>query len=83
MRIYMQTDLDDDKPLRYYQLVLQEDMLGGWTLIREWGRQNAAARIKRDHFESLDQAEQALIKVRDAQIKRGFKVVFMRGIEPT
>ena len=79
MRIYMQIPALDDKPSRYYQLLLLEDLLDGWTLVREWGQQGRSGRVKRDHFEDREAAESALLRVRDMQLKRGFKVVFMQG----
>lgn len=79
MRIYMQIPALDDKPSRYYQLLLLEDLLEGWTLVREWGQQGRSGRVKRDHFEDREAAQSALLRVRDMQLKRGFKVVFMQG----
>lgn len=79
MRIYMQIPALDGKPSRYYQLLILEDLLDGWTLIREWGQQGRSGRVKRDHFETREMAEDALLRVRDSQLKRGFKVVFMQG----
>ena len=81
MRIYLQIPAFEGKPSRYYQLVLQEDLINGWTLVREWGQQGYAGRVKRDHFPDRDTAEAALLRVRDSQIQRGFKVVFMQGNE--
>ena len=75
----MQIPALDDKPSRYYQLLLLEDLLEGWTLVREWGQQGRSGRVKRDHFEDRESAESALLRVRDMQLKRGFKVVFMQG----
>lgn len=84
MRVYMQTiDVQPDKKPRFYQLVLQEDLLHGWTLVREWGNQGSPGRVKKDHFATRDDAQNALLKVRDTQINRGFKVVYMRGEENT
>jgi predicted DNA-binding WGR domain protein len=77
----MQATFEADKPPRYYQLMLQEDLIEGWTLVREWGQQGAAGRVKRDHFASLELAQQALLLVRDAQIKRGYQVVFAQGMD--
>ena len=77
----MQIPAFDGKPPRYYQLVLQEDLINGWTLVREWGQQGYAGRVKRDHFDERSAAEAALLRVRDSQLKRGFKVVFMQGTE--
>ena len=81
MRVYMQIPAFEEKPSRYYQLLLLEDLLDSWTLIREWGQQGRSGRVKRDHFENREMAESALLRVRDSQLKRGFKVVFMQGQE--
>jgi predicted DNA-binding WGR domain protein len=75
----MQAPASEDRAPRYYQLVLQPDMLEGWTLVREWGVQGSGGRVMREHFPSFDAAEAALLAVRDAQIKRGFRVVFVQG----
>jgi len=79
MRVYLQIPALEDKPARYYQLMLQEDLINGWTLVREWGQQGYAGRVKRDHFPDRQAAEAALLRVRDTQVSRGFKVVFMQG----
>lgn len=79
MRVYMQTVADADTFPRFYQLFLQEDLINGWTLVREWGQQGSAGRIKKDHFATREDAQRALLKVRDAQLQRGYRVVYMRG----
>ena len=79
MRIYMQIPPEGDKAPRYYHLHMQEDLLEGWTLIREWGYQGAAGRVKKEHFQDRESAESALLGVRDEQIRRGYQVVFMQA----
>lgn len=79
MRIYLQTPPTDHAAPRYYQLVLQEDLLGGWTLVRESGRQDGGGRTKREHFADRETAERALMEARDAQLARGYRVVFVQG----
>ena len=79
MRIYLQMPAVGDQPPRYYQLLLQEDLLGGWTLIRESGRQDGAGRIKRENFATHEAAEIAMQKARDSQLARGYRVVFVEG----
>ena len=79
MRIYMQIPPEGAKAPRYYHLHLQEDLLEGWTLIREWGYQGAAGRVKKEHFNDRESAESALLGGRDEQIKRGYQVVFMQA----
>lgn len=82
MRIFMQTQPTAREAPRYYHLILQQDLLGGWTLIREWGHQGGRASMKREVYLERDAAEHALIAHRDQQLKRGFHVMFSRGSEP-
>lgn len=79
MRIYLQTPQSPDGPPRYYQLFLQEDLLEGWNLIKESGRQGSSGRVSKLHFPDREQAQNAMIKARDDQIKRGYRVVFVKG----
>jgi predicted DNA-binding WGR domain protein len=80
MRLYMQIPPEGDKAPRYYHLHLQEDLIDGWTLIREWGYQGAAGRLRKEHYPDREAAEAALVKVRDEQIRRGYRVVFIQAI---
>ena len=79
MRIYMQTPIMDDKPPRFYQLHLHEDLLEGWSVVREWGSQGSPGRVKRNHYETREEAERAMLMIRDAQVNRGYRVMFMHG----
>ncbi len=79
MRIYMQLPSADERPPRFYQLVLQKDLLGGWTLIRESGAQGGPGRVQRQHFEDHDSALDALVQWRDRQLRKGYRVVFAEG----
>jgi predicted DNA-binding WGR domain protein len=79
MRIYMQIPPSDAGPPRFYHLHLQEDLIGGWTLIREWGYQGAGGRMVKDHYPDRESAQNALLAVRDAQLKKGYQVVFMQA----
>lgn len=79
MRIYMQIPPGENQPPRFYHLHLQEDMLDGWTLVREWGFQGSGGRVIRDHYPDRESAERALLKVRDTQLSKGYQVVFMQA----
>lgn len=81
MRIYLQSIADGVSSPRFYQLSLQKDMLGGWTLIKESGYQGGAGRITRELFASWDDAVQTLLATRDKQLQRGYQVVFVQGQE--
>jgi len=79
MRIYLQSDKNESGTLRFVHLILQEDLVGGWTLIRETGNQGSPGTIKREHFEDQSEALDAIIKWRDRNIKRGYRVAFVQG----
>ena len=77
----MQTKPGANESPRYFHLILQQDLLGGWMLIREWGQQGGRASLKREVFLERDAAEQALMGYRDAQIRKGFHVMFAQGAD--
>jgi predicted DNA-binding WGR domain protein len=54
MRIFMQTKAAPNEAPRYYHLILQQDLLGGWSLLREWGQTGGRASMKREFFEQRD-----------------------------
>ena len=80
MRLYMQIPPEGDKAPRFYHLHLQEDLIDGWTLVKEWGYQGAAGRLRKEHYPDRETAEAALVKARDEQIRRGYRVVFIQAV---
>jgi predicted DNA-binding WGR domain protein len=78
MRIYMQQHAPGE-PLRFYQLQLQADLLGGWTLVRESGIQGQRGQVRQEYFAEREPAEGALMRFRDRQLRRGYRVVFREG----
>jgi predicted DNA-binding WGR domain protein len=83
MRIYLQTPPTGDKPPRYYHLILQPDLLEGWSLVKEWGFQGSPGRLIRQYHRTREEAEQALLAARDIQLKRGYRQVFAVGQSAT
>ncbi len=81
MRLYLQTKPQARETPRYYEIVLQQDLLGGWMLYREWGQQGGRASSKREVFLERDAALAAFESARDAQIRHGFHVMISQGIE--
>ena len=74
----MQIPPEGDKAPRFYHLHLQEDLLEGWSLIREWGYQGARGRVVREQYPDREAAEEAMLRIRDEQLRRGYRVVFMQ-----
>ena len=79
MRIYLQTPPESNDPPRFYQIWLQKDMVGGWTLVTESGQQGYSGRVRRKHYDSWEEAEKAVQNCRNRQINRGYTVVFVQG----
>ncbi len=80
MRLYLQTQPEGGTPPRYYQLALEQDLLGGWTLLREWGTQGGKPGGRREVYLERDAALAAFEQARDAQIRRGYRVMFAQGL---
>lgn len=64
---------------RFFHLILQEDLLEGWTLVKETGYQGSKGKITTQHFANHEEALGAMLQTRDAQLKRGYQVVFIQG----
>ena len=79
MRLLLQQRPTAGEIPKYVQLILQQDLLGGWSLLRETGQIGGKASLKREQFLDQDAALGAFERARDAQIKRGFQVVFAQG----
>jgi predicted DNA-binding WGR domain protein len=81
MRVFLQTKPASAEAPRYYQIALQQDLLGGWTLTREWGQQGGRVSLKREVYLERDDALAAFEHARDVQLKRGFKLMFSQGMD--
>lgn len=82
MRIYLQLQASPEQAPKFYQLSLHEDLLDGWNLTREWGYQGNRGSSRHEHFNSHEEAQTAMLKIRDKQIQNGFRIVFIQGQEP-
>ncbi len=81
MRIFMQTAPEAERAPRFYHLFLQQDLINGWTLVKENGQQGSSGKVSKQQFESWDDALEAMLNLRDRQLNRGFSVVFVEGQE--
>ena len=81
MRLLLQQRPDGNEAPRFVQLQLQPDLLGGWTLLRESGQIGARSTLRREQFPDQGSAMAALEAARDAQLKRGFQLMFAQGAD--
>lgn len=61
------------------QLTLQQDLLGGWMLLRESGQVGGRSQLKREQFLDHVAAQTALESARDAHLRRGYQLMFVQG----
>ena len=81
MRLLLQQRPDGREAPRFVQLQLQPDLLGGWTLLRETGQIGGRSTLKREQFPDQTSAQEALEHARDAQLKRGFQLMYVQGAD--
>jgi predicted DNA-binding WGR domain protein len=81
MRLLLQQHPDGREAPRFVQLMLEPDLLGGWALVRETGQIGGRSQVRREQY--LDQASAlaAFEHARDAQLKKGFQLMFAQGSE--
>ena len=79
MRLLLQQRPEGREAPRFVQLMLQPDLLGGWTLVRETGQIGGKSTVRREQFLDQQQAVAALESARDQQLKRGFQLMFAEG----
>jgi len=81
MRLLLQQRPDGREPPRFVQLMLEGDLLGGWTLVRETGQIGGRSSVRREQYLDRNSALAALEHARDLQLKKGFQLMFVQGAE--
>ncbi|HEY9144478.1 MAG TPA: WGR domain-containing protein [Arenimonas sp.] len=81
MRLLLQQKPNAGESPRFVQLTLQQDLLGGWTLLREAGQIGGKTQLRREQFLERDAAVSAFEKARDTQVRKGFQVMFAQGAQ--
>jgi predicted DNA-binding WGR domain protein len=79
MRMLLQHPPTAAEAPRFVQLALEQDLLGGWLLVRETGHIGQRSTVKREQYLQRDEAMAAFEKARDQNVKRGFQVMFVQG----
>ena len=82
MRIYLQSPVSETGIIRFVHIILQEDLMGGWSVIIERGQQGSPGSVKKHYFENRQEAIDAAINLRDKDIRRGYSIAFVQGDAP-
>src|SRR3546814_13895847 len=80
-RSFLQHRPDGHDAPRFVQLMLQPDLFGGWSLVRETGQMGGRSTVRREQFPDHPSALAALEHARDQQLKRGFQLMFTQGTD--
>ena len=80
MRVLMQQPPHGQEQPRFVSISLQQDLLGGWTLLRESGLTGGKSQLRREQYLETETAIEAFEKARAAHFKKGFQVVFVQGV---
>ena len=79
MRLLLQQRPEGREAPRFVQLMLERDLLGGWSLVRESGLIGGRSQLRRDQFPDQATATQAFEHARDLQLRKGFQVLYSQG----
>jgi predicted DNA-binding WGR domain protein len=67
---------EPDKNLhRFYQMFVTPGLLDEWSLIREWGRVGSPGTVRKDWFDTEEQAAIARQKIITSKQKKGYQVI--------
>lgn len=65
---------DPDKNLhRFYQLFVTPGIFGDWSLVREWGRAGSPGTVRKDWFDTEEEACVAGEKLKAIKEKKGYQ----------
>jgi predicted DNA-binding WGR domain protein len=71
-RIYLECHDEEHNKHRFYQLFVMRGLLGEWALVREWGRVGSPGTVRKDWFDSVEEADLARQTITQQKIKKGY-----------
>jgi len=73
-RLHLRRVNPSKKMHRFYLMMVQRDLFGGASLVREWGRIGSAGQVRFSHYADEGQAVNALTDHMRAKRKRGYEL---------
>ncbi|MGJ0491675.1 MULTISPECIES: WGR domain-containing protein [Methylobacter] len=71
-RIYLVRNEADKNMNRFYQLIIMPGLFGDWSLIREWGRVGSPGTVRKDWFDTEEEAINAAQRLCQSKQKGGY-----------
>lgn len=82
MKAYMQRLNPENNLLWYFSIQIQMDLLGRWQVIREWGRAGSPGTLRHRPYDSLQEAVDAFMDLKQQLVGKGYLVVMQEGLKP-
>ncbi|MDD5581311.1 MAG: WGR domain-containing protein [Methylobacter sp.] len=73
--VYLERHDPDKNMHRFYQLHVTPGLFGDWALVREWGRAGSPGTVRKDWFESEDEAQTARQRLVEVKQKKGYQSI--------
>jgi len=72
-QIYLEFHQDAENKHRFYQMFVLPTLFDDWSLVREWGRIGSPGTIKKDWFKTQTLADEALQKISQEKLNKGYQ----------
>ena len=83
MKAYLQRLNPSNGRLAYYDIQIQRDLFGHWSVIREWGRAGSPGTVRQVAFETHEGATTSMTSWLNQLTAKGYQVVMREGLSPT
>ncbi|MDE1465507.1 WGR domain-containing protein [Spartinivicinus poritis] len=67
--------LSDEKSHKFYTLLIQKDLFGKWSLLRQWGKIGTNGQVQIDTFDSYEEARAVQEKLVKEKRRKGYRGV--------
>ena len=69
---------DTDKNMhRFYQMYITPTLLGDWSLIREWGRVGSPGTVRKNWFDTEEQAVNEGLRILKTKQTKGYQTIIL------
>ncbi|MDE1465510.1 WGR domain-containing protein [Spartinivicinus poritis] len=67
--------LSDEKSHKFYTLLIQQDLFGKWSLLRQWDKIGTKGQVQIDTFDSYEEARVVQAKLVKEKRRKGYSGV--------
>lgn len=60
---------------RFYRITIAPGIFDDWSLVREWGRIGSPGTLKKEWYESPEEARSSGLKIQKSKEKKGYQVL--------